>query len=102
MKDTALCAQVVSLYRSLETNTIQIAASVSLPVHTVYAILRQELTPEERKRLRGAYHSRAKMGEANPMFGQKTAAERILRQGRAAVLAKTDGRHSERHWHERL
>jgi len=85
LKDTDICAKVVSLYRSLEANTTQIAASVSLPVSTVYAILRQELSTEERKRLRGAYHSRSKMGAANPMYGKKTAADRILQQGRAAV-----------------
>jgi len=85
LKDKAICDLVVSQYRSLEKNTTQISASVGLPVSTVYGILQQELPPEERKRLRGVYHSRAKMGASNPMFGTKKAAGRILRQGRAAV-----------------
>lgn len=85
LKDRETCAKVVNLYRSLEQNMVQIAESLSLPEGSVRGILLAELSPEERKRLRGAFHSKSKMGAANPMFGTKTAAERILRQGRAAV-----------------
>lgn len=63
----------------------EIAAMFGTTHATVSGIIHEEIPPEERKRLRGANRSRSKMGDANPMFGKKTAAERILRNGRAAV-----------------
>jgi len=85
LMDAELCEKVVRRYRSLEKNMEEIAAEYGVTLHTTSAILRAKLSPEEKARLRGANHSRKKAGEANPMFGRKTAAERILRNGRAAV-----------------
>jgi hypothetical protein len=39
----------------------------------------------EYKRLKSAAYSRSKSADKNPMFGAKTAAERILRGGRMAA-----------------
>lgn len=80
-----LCDRVVRQYRSLTMTMTQVAADVGISWHTAQAILRERIPEDEFRRLKGAYKSRAKMGGANPMFGRKTAAERILRQGRAAV-----------------
>lgn len=85
LADTGFCEKVVRQYRSLEMPMVQIAAEYGVTLHTVSAILKAHLPPEERRRLQGAYKSRSKMGNANPMHGRKTAAERILRNGRAAV-----------------
>jgi hypothetical protein len=85
VNDPAICAQVLSLYRSLTFTMQQIAERLMITHATVSQILRESMSDEERRRLRGANHSRKKTGEANPMFGRKRAAERILRQGRAAV-----------------
>ena len=85
LSDATLCAKVVRQYRTLTMTIDQIAELFKLTPHTVGAILRRDLSEAERKRLRGANHSRSKCAEANPMFGRKTAAERILRKGGAAV-----------------
>lgn len=85
LRNVSLCEKVVRQYRSLTSTIEDIATDFGLTPHTVGAILATRLTDEERSRLRGANHSRKKTGEANPMFGKHTAAERILRKGRAAV-----------------
>jgi hypothetical protein len=85
MQDASLRGQVLSRYRSLEQTISQISAGLRMTPHTVSAILHEELTDSEWLRLRGANHSRPKTEESNPMFGRRCAAERILRNGRAAV-----------------
>ena len=85
MQDPVLREQVVRQYQGLMHSMSEIAKMFGITHATVSAIIHEEFTPEERKRMRGANRSRSKMGNANPMFGKKTAAERILRHGRAAV-----------------
>ena len=70
---------------SRENAITQIAEKLGATHATVSVALHENISDEEFERLRGANHSRKKTGEANPMFGKKTAAERILRKGRAAV-----------------
>lgn len=64
---------------------VEIAEQFEITYHTVSAIIKAHIPTEERKRLRKAYLSKAKMGGSNPMFGRRYAAERILRRGYAAV-----------------
>jgi len=85
LNDVLLCDRVVRQYRSLTMTMLQIAKDTGITWHSVQAILRKHVPEDEFRRLKGAYKSREKMGDANPMFGRKTAAERILRNGRAAV-----------------
>lgn len=85
LADAALCERVVKSYRSLTMPMAKIAASEKITYATVAAILRTYISEEDRKILRGHYHSLSKSGPKNPMFGAKTAAERIMRGGRPAV-----------------
>lgn len=85
LQDPVLREQVVRQYRTLMYTIAEIAAQFHITPPTASAIIHMEVPAEERARIRGANHSRRKMAEANPMFGKKTAAERILRNGRAAV-----------------
>lgn len=85
VQDPVLREKVVRQYRALMHSMTEIAEMFGLTHATVSGIIRMELSDEERRRLRGANRSRSKMGASNPMFGKKTAAERILRNGRAAV-----------------
>jgi hypothetical protein len=73
------------LYRSKQNTTTQIQKDTGHTYQTIAEILRRYIPEDERKRLRGFYHSAAKKGAKNPMYGAKTAAERILRGGRPAV-----------------
>lgn len=85
MQDPVLRDKVVRQYRALMHSMTEIAEQFGVTHATVSGIIHEEIPEDERRRLRGANRSRSKMGEANPMFGKKTAAERILRRGRAAV-----------------
>lgn len=85
MLDPVLREKVVRQYRALMHSMTEIAEQFGVTHATVSAIIHEEIPAEERKRLCGANRSRSKTGAANPMFGKKTAAERILRRGRAAV-----------------
>lgn len=84
LKDKALCAAIVSQYRSFAGTMGAIAERNGVTYHTVSAVLKQELSPEEKRSLRGAYHSLSKTGALNPMHGVRKAAERIMRKGRAS------------------
>lgn len=85
LTDVSLCDSVVRQYRSLTMTVGEVAKLFQISAHTAMAILKLHVSPEELARLRGANHSRSKTGKANPMFGRRHAAERILRNGRAAV-----------------
>ena len=85
MRDPVLRDNIVRQYRTLMFSMSEIAKQFGTTHATVSAIIHEEFTDDERRRMRGANRSRSKMAEANPMFGKKTAAERILRNGRAAV-----------------
>lgn len=85
MQDPVLRDNIVRQYRTLMFSMSEIAKQFGTTHATVSAIIHEEFTDDERRRMRGANRSRSKMAEANPMFGKKTAAERILRRGRAAV-----------------
>lgn len=85
LQDPVLRDNIARQYRTLMFSMTDIAKQFGVTHATVSAIIHEEFTDDERRRMRGANRSRSKMGEANPMFGKKTAAERILWQGRAAV-----------------
>lgn len=85
LADAALCERVVQSYRSLTMPMGKIAEAEGLTYATVVSILRTYISDEDRKTLRGHYHSMSKVGPKNPMYGAKTAAERIMRGGRPAV-----------------
>jgi hypothetical protein len=82
--DKKFCAEVVRRYRAKQTTT-QIADELGCGWPTVRKVLEQELTAQEYDTLKRANYSRSKTGEKNSMYGAKTAAERILRQGRFEV-----------------
>jgi HNH endonuclease len=63
---------------------LEIAAKLNTTYGTVRKALELSIAPEEYDRLKRAYYSRSKTGNMNPMYGAKTAAERILRTGRLA------------------
>jgi transcriptional regulator with XRE-family HTH domain len=84
LKDASLCAQVLNRYRSLEESMEQIGEALGLTHHTISAILKANMTPDEFKRAKAANYSRSKAGKLNPQFGARYAAERIMRNGRHA------------------
>src|SRR5262245_46709595 len=83
--DVSFCAEVVRLYRNMNYFIEKIASMLGATQHTISMVVKRAMTPEEFERLKRANYSRSKTGENNPMLGVRYAAERILRQGRAAV-----------------
>lgn len=88
LQDRKIVAQVVSLYTKDFLTMVQVVSRTGLTIHTVSAILRQELTAEQHKARRSANHSRSKDGKNNPMWGIRR--ERLVRIGR--YLKRWNGR----------
>lgn len=83
--DAAFCAEAVRLYRTMDYSIETLGKMLGATPHTVSVVVKRAMSAKEFDRLKRANYSRSKTGENNPMMGVRYAAERILRQGRAAV-----------------
>ena len=84
LQDRSLCETVTNRYRSMLETMETIGRDLGLGHHTISAILKQELSPEEFRRAKVARYSYSKTGHRNPQFGARRAAERIMRRGHYA------------------
>lgn len=81
LANASFCAEAAHLYRTQRYTTEEIAAKLGCSWPTLSKALALTIPPVEYKQLKQAAYSRSKTGHKNPMFGVKTAAERIMRRG---------------------
>lgn len=70
LSDSILRMEVVDTYQESSKTMQQIAAELGVGHHTVCAILKEELLPEEFARLKAERYSESKLGHKNPMCGK--------------------------------